>query len=316
MILGIDEVGRGPWAGPLVVGAIVLGDAKIKGLNDSKKLSAKKRSFLAVQIKKSARGIGIGWVSASTIDKIGLSAALKLASKRAMNQIDCKYDEIIIDGTIKLVDEDNVTTMPKADGLIAAVSAASIIAKVARDDYMIKLDKVFPGYNFAHNVGYGTKDHQLALEENGITPIHRQSFAPIKKLALSSRCYKKTKVWSGSTSLSTTNIGNSAESVAEEFLASKDHEIIARNWKTKYCEIDIISIKDEVLYFTEVKYRKNDRAGGGIEAITKKKENQMRFAAKFYLESNELDEKIDAVLSVISLTGNPPVVETYIKNIK
>ena len=116
-------------------------------------------------------------------------------------------------------------------------------------------------------------------------------------------------------SFSSTGIGSIAEDAAEEFLFSKGHEIITRNWKTKWCEIDIISIKDEVLYFTEVKYRKNNRSGGGIEAITKKKENQMRFAAKFYLESNEFDEKTDAILSVISLTGNPPVVETYIQNI-
>ena len=109
--------------------------------------------------------------------------------------------------------------------------------------------------------------------------------------------------------------GNNAEDIAAEYLISKGHEIIRRNWKTKYCEVDIISSKDDVLYFTEVKYRENDQVGGGIDAITQKKENQMRFAARFYLESNDLDGKIDAIVSAISLIGNPPEIDTYIKNI-
>ena len=304
-VLGIDEVGRGPWAGPLVIGAVVLGDVKIDGLDDSKKLSSKKREKLAFEIKKKALAVATGWVSASEIDEIGLSKALKLATQRAVSKINCEYNEIIIDGAVKLIDGDNVITMPKADGLIPCVSAASIVAKVARDMYMCKLAEKYPEYGFEKHVGYGTKLHREAIEKYGVLPTHRKSFAPIKKFLKTQKPTTKTKF-----------IGNVAEDIAEQFLISKGHEIIARNWKTKYCEIDIISNKDDVLYFTEVKYRQNDRVGGGIDAISQKKENQMRFAAKFYLESNDLREKVDAKVSAISLTGTPPMIETYIPDVR
>ena len=329
-ILGIDEVGRGPWAGPLVVGAVVLPDdftichpelvSGSRKLNDSKKLSAKKRAILATEIKKCAASIGVGWVSAATIDKIGLSAALKLAARRAVAQIDCDYDEIVIDGTIKLIDDERVTTLPRADSLISAVSAASIVAKVARDEYMARLDRVFPNYGLAEHVGYGTAAHLAAIEKFGVLPIHRRSFAPIASFAGLTGESRKSRIDSPTKSANdkptTTFVGKNAENVAAEFLRGRGHEIIAQNWKTKYCEVDIISSRDETIYFTEVKYRRNDQAGGGIDAINEKKENQMKFAARFYLESNELNGKVDAMVSAISLTGNPPQVEIYIEDVR
>jgi ribonuclease HII len=308
MILGIDEVGRGAWAGPMVVGAVVLGDAKIDGLDDSKKLTAKKRAHLAAEIKKQAVAIGIGWVSAATIDKIGLGPALKLAARRAVAQIDCDYDKVIIDGTIKLIDDPRVSTMPRADGLIAAVSAASIVAKVARDNYLARLDQVFDGYGFASHVGYGTSAHHSAIKTHGVLPIHRQSFAPIAAL-----CYKvgpcsKTGKVQGTT-------GRIAEDAAAEYLVRKGHEIIARNWRTKLCEVDIISRYNDAIYFTEVKFRKSDQAGDGLEAITPQKEQQMRFAAEIWLTNQDLLGKIDVFLSVVALSGDPPTVVTYLDNI-
>lgn len=187
MILGIDEVGRGPWAGPLVVGAAVLPDGlAIDGLTDSKKLSAKRRKQLEAEIKTQAVGWGLGWVHADELDKLGLSESLRVATIRAVEAVKCSYSEIIIDGTINFLKETTkgpyVTTMAKADFLIPAVSAASIIAKVARDEYMEEQAKLFPAYGFASHVGYGTAAHQKALQEFGVTPLHRTSFAPIKKL--------------------------------------------------------------------------------------------------------------------------------------
>ncbi|MDR2523942.1 MAG: ribonuclease HII [Candidatus Nomurabacteria bacterium] len=310
MIMGIDEVGRGAWAGPLVVGAVVLGDAAIDGLDDSKKLTPKKRAKLALEIKRRAAGIGVGWVGAHIIDQIGLSAALKLAARRAVAQINCDYDEIIIDGTIKLIEGDQVSTLPRADGLIAAVSAASIIAKVARDNYMARLDAVFDGYDFAQHVGYGTASHRMAIARRGVLPVHRKSFAPIAEM-----CASNSPKSASSKTRNTTSIGNSAESVAAEFLSRRGHEIIARNWKTKYCEVDIISRQNDTIYFTEVKYRRSARRGDGLDAITAKKENQMRFAARFWLHEQNLTGQIDARLSVIAMAGQPPRVEKYIKNI-
>jgi ribonuclease HII len=185
MILGIDEVGRGPWAGPLVVGAVVLGEALIEGLTDSKKLSKKRREALDIIIRAQVSGFGLGWVSATEIDEIGLSAALKLATIRAVEQVKAPYNEIIIDGTVNFLKETTkglyVTTLKKADLLVPSVSAASIIAKVARDNFMTTQDDIYPGYGFAANVGYGTAAHIKAVAVLGVTPLHRLSFAPLKK---------------------------------------------------------------------------------------------------------------------------------------
>lgn len=185
MILGIDEVGRGPWAGPLVIGAVVLGDTEIEGLTDSKKLTKKRRDALDVIIRGEALGYGLGWVDASEIDAIGLSAALILATKRAVEQIKVPYHEIIIDGTINFLKDTTkkkyVTTLPKADLLVPSVSAASIIAKVARDNYMTEQAVLYPAYKFDAHVGYGTAAHRAAIDQYGVTPLHRLSFAPLKK---------------------------------------------------------------------------------------------------------------------------------------
>jgi len=181
MIVGIDEVGRGAWAGPMVVGAVLLGDSCIEGLTDSKKLTKKQREVLDGQIRKSAVAIGLGWVSAKQIDTIGLSEALKLASRRALAHIRHEYHEIIIDGTIRLIEDPRVSCLPKADLLVPSVSAASIVAKVARDNYMRHLDLVYPGYNFMGHVGYGTSLHIEAIERLGVTPLHRLTYAPLRK---------------------------------------------------------------------------------------------------------------------------------------
>jgi ribonuclease HII len=185
MILGIDEVGRGPWAGPLVIGAVVLGEKTIDGLTDSKKLTKKRRDELDVVIRAEASGYGLGWVHANEIDEIGLSAALILATKRAVEQVMTPYHEIIIDGTINFLKDtaksQYVTTLKKADLLIPSVSAASIIAKVARDNYMIEQAEIYPEYKFESHVGYGTATHRAAIDKFGVTPLHRLSFAPLVK---------------------------------------------------------------------------------------------------------------------------------------
>lgn len=290
MILGIDEAGRGPWAGPLVVGAVVLGRASIEGLNDSKQLTKKRREALESQILEHAAATGLGWVSAAEIDEIGLSAALRLATIRAVQEVDqagVPYDEIIIDGTINFLSDTAkgrfVETMPKADALIPAVSAASIIAKVARDRFMAAQDAVYPGYGFSSHAGYGTAKHRAAIEERGVSPLHRVSFAPLKKYAPSG--------------VTTKQIGDKGEELVVEYLLQKGHEIIARNWKTRFCEIDIISKYQDVTYFTEVKTRKNTQYGDGFEVITAKKVQQMKFSAEMYQASGQA---ILAVASVIN----------------
>ena len=322
MILGIDEVGRGPWAGPLVVGAVILGGADIEGLNDSKKLTKKRREALDGEIREQAAAWALGWVSARELDDVGMSQALRLATRRAVKQIQsqCKeenlaFDEIIIDGTVNfLVDtalERYVTVMAKADGLIPSVSAASIIAKVARDQFMTEQDAVYPGYGFASNAGYGVAKHRAAIERLGVTPLHRLSFAPLQKYAGTEgdsqpSSSSQIKHQQGNT---TRQIGDMGEQVAADWLVADGHEIIARNWRTRYCEIDIVSKKDNVLYFTEVKYRKNNNFGGGLAAITAKKQRQMRFAAELFMTQSPQYEGCDMRLLAVAVEGDSSVVK-------
>lgn len=183
MVVGIDEVGRGCWAGPVVAGAVLL-DAPIAGLKDSKKLSKKQRERLDAEIRVSALSYGIGWVSPDELDEVGLTEAVRLAMERALAQISGAFDEIVIDGNFNFFPADTrARAVVKADDTVPAVSAASIIAKVARDRYMAEQSRVFPGYGFDRHVGYGTADHQVALAELGLCALHRKSFKPIQQAA-------------------------------------------------------------------------------------------------------------------------------------
>ncbi len=311
MILGIDEAGRGPWAGPLVVGAVVLGGATIDGLTDSKKLSKKKREILYDEIYEKAISVGLGWVDAAELDEIGMSQALRQATIRAVTEIDCSYEEIIIDGTVNFLSETGkgrfVTTMPKADLLVPSVSAASIVAKVARDRYMTEQDSKYPHYGFKNHAGYGVAAHRQAIEEYGVTQLHRLSFAPLKKYAGSSAETANTNHQKPKT---TRYIGDKSEELAAKYLEDDGHKIMERNWRTKWCEIDIVSLKDNTIYFTEVKHRRNQNLGGGVAAITSKKLKQMRFAAELYATKYP---NMDMRLAVISTHQDDPKIEEYLE---
>ena len=316
MILGIDEVGRGPYAGPLVIGACILGDWQnsenaewIEKLTDSKKLSAKRREELYVLIKEKALATATGWVSSTEIDEVGLSEALRLATRRAVEQIQktrVPFSEIIIDGTMNFLVgtklEKYVSTLKKGDFLVKEISAASILAKVERDKYMAELDAVYPEYGFGKHVGYGTAAHQKAMEEFGLTPEHRRSFSPVREIAEGKTTVKpktatrletaaepkntseqKTKNKQKTT---TKQLGDRGEQVVVDFLVAAGHEIVARNYKTKLFEVDIISRKAQVLYFTEVKYRSDHDFGEALDFIDKKKQQKMHLAVGGFMATH------------------------------
>lgn len=181
-VIGIDEVGRGCWAGPLVAGAVLL-KKPIPGLKDSKKLSKKQRETLAATIRKEAVAMGVGWVWPAEIDACGLTWAVKTAMERAFAQIKADYDQVIIDGNINYFPENpRAKAIVKADDMVPAASAASIVAKVARDAYMCEIVKDYPDYGFEKHVGYGTALHIAQLKLLGVSDIHRTSYKPIKAL--------------------------------------------------------------------------------------------------------------------------------------
>jgi len=181
ILVGIDEVGRGCWAGPLVAGAVILKEP-IEGLKDSKKLGAARREELALLINTQAV-VGLGWVDAATIDRVGLTTAVKWAMERALEAIAASYDEIIIDGSINyMLENSKAKAVIKADATMPAVSAASIVAKVARDKYMVEMALRYPQYGFDRHVGYGTALHLERLKTHGVSKLHRQSFKPIQQL--------------------------------------------------------------------------------------------------------------------------------------
>jgi ribonuclease HII len=181
LVAGIDEVGRGPLAGAVVAAAVIL-DPKhpIKGLTDSKKLSEKKRNALDCEIKEKALAWSLGRAEVEEIDCINILQASLLAMQRAVELLSIKPDHLKIDGNQLLSIDYSMEAIVKGDLTVAEISAASIIAKVARDKEMVSLDALYPEYGFAAHKGYPTKKHREALLKYGVTPIHRRSFSPVR----------------------------------------------------------------------------------------------------------------------------------------
>ena len=181
-IVGIDEAGRGPLAGPLVIAGVILPPGyKNDNINDSKQITEKKRRELFEIIKQDALEIKINIVDVETIDKLNIYDATKKGMEEIIRRIDLKYDAIFVDAMPLSNVKKPVLSLIKGDQLSISIAAASIIAKVTRDDIMIELDKYYPYYDLKNNKGYGTKKNMLALEEFGATPIHRKSYAPVQR---------------------------------------------------------------------------------------------------------------------------------------
>ena len=183
MMAGVDEVGRGPLAGPVIAAAVILDpEQPIQGLMDSKKISDKKRILLALEIQKKSVAWAVGRAEHDEIDSINILQASLLAMKRAIESLAIEPELVLVDGIHCPDISCNVDAIIKGDNKIPAISAASIIAKVARDNEMIALDSQYPGYGFSQQKGYPTRMHIAALKELGVSSIHRKSFAPVKKL--------------------------------------------------------------------------------------------------------------------------------------
>lgn len=177
IICGVDEAGRGPLAGPVCAAAVILpANVEIPGLNDSKKLSDKKRRELYPIIKEQAIAYGIAFADHKEIDEINILQATYLAMERAINQLSVKPELALIDGNRAKDFGVPVETVVHGDSLSASIAAASVLAKVTRDDYMLQMAEEYPGYDFEIHKGYGTKAHYAALTAKGPSPIHRMTF--------------------------------------------------------------------------------------------------------------------------------------------
>ncbi len=344
MILGIDEVGRGPWAGPLVVGAVIM-DEEAKQpasvapasaaadisylwdhLTDSKKLTPKTRNELNQLILKYSPAYGLGWVTAPELDQYGLARSLMIATRRAVKQVlagKTKFERIVIDGTVNFLKntplEDRVTTFKKADLTVKAVSAASIIAKVARDEYMTQIATQYPVYGFEKHVGYGTALHRENLQKHGICPEHRQSFRPVKEIMAQFSENSPNTPLRGDLSTSsikepsTSQKGQTAELTVASYLREQNHRIIAHDFKSKTYEIDLISTKNQQIFFTEVKYSQEIvREGTALVRITPQKLQQMRFAAQAFLAQHSELQKFQPILAAAAVHGQDYKVENWL----
>lgn len=182
LIAGIDEVGRGPLAGPVVAAAVILPKAcKIPGLNDSKKIPKSKHKKIYEAVLQEAIAIGIGVKDNQVIDQVNIYEATKLAMMEAVGQLDPQPQHLLIDA-MKLDLAIPQTSIIKGDANSLSIAAASIVAKVTRDQMMEEFDREYPGYDFAQNAGYGTANHLAGLYQLGVTPIHRRSFEPVKSM--------------------------------------------------------------------------------------------------------------------------------------
>ncbi len=184
LVGGVDEAGRGPLAGPVVVGAVVLpeGDWHWTGLNDSKQVSAAKRNCLYEQIRREARAFSITVVSAEEIDAINIYQAAKVGMERAVQALSVAPQVVLADAMPLSLPGIESISLIKGDSLSASIAAASILAKVTRDRMMDEYDALYPEYGFAAHKGYGTKQHLTALRQYGPCPIHRKTFAPVKEI--------------------------------------------------------------------------------------------------------------------------------------
>ena len=276
LIAGIDEVGRGPLAGPVVAAAVILPkECKIEGVNDSKKLSAKKREELYDIILEKAVSYGIGVVSNERIDEINILQATYEAMREALSQLQPKADYILADAvTIPMVSTPQRGII-KGDAKSMSIGAASVVAKVYRDRMMEAYEEVYPGYGFASNKGYGAAEHIDGIKRQGITPIHRRTFV------------KNFLPQDGDT---TTDKGHRGEALVAKQMEKMGYEILERNFHALKAEIDIIAKKGNTIVFTEVKYRQNEEMGTPAEAVNYWKQQHIIRGAKAYIAQKCLME--------------------------
>ena len=296
LIAGVDEAGRGPLAGPVVAAAVILPNYyDLKGLDDSKKLTPKKRSQLFVEIQHQATAIGVGVVAAAEIDKTNILQATHQAMKMALGRLKPRPDQAVIDGhalPTQIIPNKGVI---KGDQTIDVIKAASIIAKVTRDNMMEQYDIIFPAYGFRKHKGYGTREHMDKLRLNKACVIHRKSFKPVASAMPTLSWLRKED-----------GIGQWGEQTAAVYLLERGYEIVAMNVHCDpYGEIDIIAEKDGIIIFVEVKTYSKKQLGTPAQNIDQNKLKKLEAAIHKYVV--DMQVKKDICLDVICVYLKPSV---------
>jgi ribonuclease HII len=296
LIAGVDEAGRGPLAGPVVAAAVILPNYyDLKGLDDSKKLTPKKRSQLFVEIQHQATAIGVGVVAAAEIDKTNILQATQQAMKMALGRLKPRPDQAVIDGhalPTQIIPNKGVI---KGDQTIDVIKAASIIAKVTRDNMMEQYDIIFPAYGFRKHKGYGTREHMDKLRLNKACVIHRKSFKPVASAMPTLSWLRKED-----------GIGQWGEQTAAVYLLERGYEIVAMNVHCDpYGEIDIIAEKDGIIIFVEVKTYSKKQLGTPAQNIDQNKLKKLEAAIHKYVV--DMKVKKDIFLDVICVYLKPSI---------
>lgn len=271
LLCGIDEAGRGPLAGDVFAAAVIFDEGVvIEGINDSKKLTPKKREKLYDEIIQKAKYWCVAQGSIEEIESINILQADMLAMQRAVDGLGVIPDMAIVDGNCVPQLPCKTEFVIKGDAQSQSIAAASILAKVARDKYMLELAKQYPEYRFEKHKGYGTKLHYQMIDEHGESPVHRHSF--LRKYYEKKAAMEKGKL---------------GEKCAAMYLERHGLEILERNWRIKGGEIDIIARKDNTIIFVEVKTREQGSLTSPEEAITKKKKQLLIRAAEQYMQDKD-----------------------------
>ena len=295
-IAGIDEAGRGPLAGPVVAAAVVFDpDTElIDGVTDSKKITEKRREKLYDLIEQKAKAIGIGIVECDEVDKINILQATHKSMRMAIGRLKLKVDHILVDGRgipDKIYPQ---TAIVGGDRICYSISAASIIAKVYRDRIMREMDTVFPGYGFANHKGYGTQQHLDAIIKLKPCPIHRKSFAGVREHVFDLVKLKNSRL-----------LGKYGEDLAAYYLYKKGFQIVQRNFHAGvYGEIDIITKKDDLLCFVEVKTQRRNIYGPPESWVDERKMEQLGLIADAYL-SQHPELELNCRFDVVGVTLQP-----------
>ena len=302
IIAGVDEAGRGPLAGPVVAAAVILPNSyNLEGLDDSKKVTPKKRSQLFVEIQHQATAIGVGVVAAADIDKTNILQATQQAMKMALGRLKPRPDQAVIDGyalPTQIIPNKGVI---KGDQTVDVIKAASIIAKVTRDNMMEQYDIIFPVYGFKKHKGYGTREHMDKLRLNKACAIHRKSFKPVAAAMPTLSWLRKEG-----------KIEQWGEQVAAVYLIDRGYEILSMNvYCSPYGKIDIIAEMDGIIIMVEVDTYSKKQLGTPTQNIDQNKLKKLEAAINKYAVDMQVEKDISLDVICVYLQYSTPKFEHF-----